>query len=261
MYPDFQNIINLYNIDFSTDQISEILDIPKTVIRTCLHDNHVSIRSISDYDQRQYIVDDNFFNTIDTEEKAYILGFWMADGYVSQDHNSIQITLQYSDRHILQMMKQAFHTNYPITSNQEKNITTLRIVSKQLVRDLVELNVVQKKSLILLPPPHDSVPQEMYPHLVRGYFDGDGSIWYDKSVNQYRMDMLGTYAVLDDFRKRLNWVENKIRFTQNNITCRMGYGGNHRVYDNLSVLYQDAHIFLQRKYQKYVDLEKLIMSK
>lgn len=47
---------------------------------------------------RKYFFDESRFHDIDTEEKAYWLGFLYADGYINEDRHAIEIGLKASDK-------------------------------------------------------------------------------------------------------------------------------------------------------------------
>ena len=64
-------------------------------------------------DNSKYNVNDCFFETIDTEQKAYILGFIYADGYNSGYR--LQITQLVQDADILYQIKESMESDHPIT--------------------------------------------------------------------------------------------------------------------------------------------------
>ena len=68
-------------------------------------------------DLRRYKVDDNYFNIIDSEHKAYWLGFMIADGFLSNAGHATEsfgMTLKSTDRHILEEFKKDLNSTYPI---------------------------------------------------------------------------------------------------------------------------------------------------
>ena len=72
----------------------------------------------------KYVFDKTFFQEIDTEEKAYILGFIYADGNISNiendKHYRIRILLKKSDSNILEKIKTAIKYTGPIHYRKSK---------------------------------------------------------------------------------------------------------------------------------------------
>ncbi len=85
-------------------------------IRDILVKNGVEMRS-NKQNSRKYSVNDDYFSIIDTEEKAYWLGFIFADGYISNKNGKrVGITLKSSDRdHIIKFAK-AISATYPVNT-------------------------------------------------------------------------------------------------------------------------------------------------
>ena len=55
--------------------------------------------------QRKYSINETFFDIIDTQEKAYVLGLLYADGYNNTDRNSVSLGLKETDREILDKVR------------------------------------------------------------------------------------------------------------------------------------------------------------
>lgn len=130
-------------------------------------------------DLRKFKVDDEYFKNIDCENKAYLLGFIITDGTISTKRNRIVLKLKESDIDILKFMNKEIAGDYKLSkdSNTIRNKTfysyRLEIKSKALVDQLISLGIVTNKtSKEYLPILSD----ELMPHLIRGIFDGDGSI-------------------------------------------------------------------------------------
>lgn len=211
-------------------------------------------RNSSYYDQRIYNINDNYFDNINTPEKAYFLGFIMADGCVLDKHNQLQFNIHKRDRDILVYFLNLLESNYPIIKHKEDYVSMV-VTSKKIVNDLILLGIVPNKTKVLKMP---KINKELYPHLIRGYFDGDGSIWFDKQANSYRIQFIGTENILTSIKQILQLSDNKLRYTNDDKTiCRLGYSGNIKVFDILSLLYNNSTIHLERKYQKYLECKKL----
>lgn len=132
--------------------------------------------------QRRYTLNNNFFDKIDTEEKAYFLGLLYADGYNCEEWGTVQISLQEEDKHILEKFKEVIKGNMPLifyekTSKNKnwKNMYRLTICSKTFTERLKLLGCMQAKSMIVEFPNEKQVPSYLLNHFIRGYFDGDGS--------------------------------------------------------------------------------------
>jgi len=134
---------------------------------------------------RKWAVDESFFDVLDTEEKAYWLGFLFADGSVHQggttrrgkDPWCLLINLAAKDREILERLKLSLKSTYPVTviAKSKHPMVTLRIVSAKLCTSLVKHGCVPQKTQKELHIP-EAIPHDLIPHFIRGYFDGDGYV-------------------------------------------------------------------------------------
>lgn len=207
---------------------------------------------------RTYSLDENVFETIDTEEKAYWLGFLYADGYVSDAKNDIEIGLAKKDMAHLEKAKLFFDTDRPLhkktkrTGEKEYVGYRLIITSQKLKTDLINKGCVNKKSLILKFPTEKQVPKTLLPHFVRGYFDGDGSVTHANKGRQIAAEILGASDFIDGL---IDWVDcspTKHSFNHSVRTFRIQlFGPKAHVF--FEKIYKDATIYLDRKYAKYVN--------
>ena len=244
-----EQIIELYNKGYSFSQVGILVGKSKSGVRGTLRKFNINTnRTLGNYDSRKYKIDDDYFECIDTPNKAYILGFIMADGCVMQERNTVTITIHRDDVEILEFIRKEFNTEYPLRVLKEKYLT-LSIISKKMVSDLVSLGIVSRKTKVLKLP---TIPKPLYPDLFRGYFDGDGSIWFDKQAKAYRIQILGTTDVLNGFKNVLGLRDNKLRAAnKDNTVFRLGYSGNVNVSNILSSVYFEDRFCLKRKFLKY----------
>jgi len=196
------------------------------------------------------------FSKIDTEEKAYWLGFFYADGYVSKNSNHIEISLQLSDINHLKKFNKFLNRTSKIHTNQ--NRCRISMNCKKLHEDLISKGCIPNKSLILKFPKKDVVSNYLVKHFIRGYFDGDGSIMHrtnKKYISPY-ISIIGTLEFIKDLRIRADWKILKIYKDKRhkNNTYFISYIGKY-VYNMLDFLYEDASIYLDRKYKKYLELK------
>lgn len=93
----------------------------------------------------------------------------------------------------------------------------------------------------------------MFPHFIRGYFDGDGFVsnYFHRKRKEYKIGILGTYDFLswvndvlfqNGVSKRNISVRNKINLIQYNTKDKNNI---------FNFLYNNSTIFLERKYKKF----------
>lgn len=118
---------------------------------------------------RMYLVNAHALDVIDTEAKAYLLGFIAADGYVSGD--GLGFTLHQKDADILCQVKDVLGSTHPLRPIARDRLA-LDISSRPLAARLAELGLSGAKTTSVLPPV--GISSELLPHWLRGYWDGDG---------------------------------------------------------------------------------------
>lgn len=163
------------------DVIAKHFGITPGLVRTIIRERGGRILSISER-KRVYSLNEDFFSCIDTEEKAYILGFIYADGSVSPEKGTLCISQSKPDLQILEKIKTSMGSSSPVhvyinsRSNMNRKPTAiLSIHSKKLLSDLSRHGCVKNKTFKTSFPFH-SLSSDLYRHFIRGYFDGDGSI-------------------------------------------------------------------------------------
>lgn len=138
---------------------------------------------------RKHKINDSFFDVVDTEHKAYWLGFLMADGciYAGSGKASyrLQINLSDIDKRHLEKLNKDLSSDYTVITKNIKNKKTLKtytccqlkINCTKLCKSLMKLGVVPRKSIICKMP---ILRNDLIRHYLRGYFDGDGCITGNK---------------------------------------------------------------------------------
>lgn len=204
---------------------------------------------------RKYTVDEDFFSQIDTEEKAYWLGFLYADGYVSEKTTQIELQLKEADYLHLVKFSSAVNSNRPIYQTkkmiQGKEYIGYRVTinSVKMRNDLISKGCVPKKTYDISFPDKDIVPLHLVHHFIRGYVDGDGCYTFT-SGNKLSVEVIGTEAFLKGYIDSLSLHENTLhsfaRLKHDKIK-RVMYSG--RFAENIiEQLYEDASVYLDRKY-------------
>ena len=133
------------------------------------------------------------FSCIDTEEKAYWLGFLYADGNVRE--NKISLELAVKDKEHLEKFNQFMEKEKDILTSGHR--VRCLFMDKKVYQDLVNLGVVPNKSLILKFPNYNQVPKNLIRHFIRGYVDGDGSLSYTTTGKLVKTSFLKETNVAD----------------------------------------------------------------
>lgn len=210
--------------------------------------------------ERKYTFNIDFFKPPLTEFSAYWLGFISADGYISSP-KELAIQLKDTDYEHLKKFNKCLNGNIPVTFFEKKPrvicgkltgtsyLAQIRVFSKELVLDLNNLGVYPKKSFTLGFPNLES--DFLTWCFVRGYFDGDGSIYYDKNRKQLKAKITSASPAFkngfSEFLKRFGIKT--FMGKEKNIDCGITGKESHKIF--FSNLYDDAEMFLDRKYKKY----------
>lgn len=264
-------IINLYKTGkYNFDELSKKFNIPTGTIPSLLKRRECRFRTLSEA-QRRYKVKEDFFDVIDTQEKAYFLGFLYADGCNNVRNNTVTIGLQERDKEILEKLRDLISPDRPLyyfdRSRDRKrkgfensqNVYALTICNKHISNRLAELGCGQAKTHTLTFP--EWLDKNLIRHFIRGYFDGDGGICIPilKSPNLNIISTLSFCTSLKEIVWNVLSINMGIHTPQNcknnNIRC-LESGGRQKVTTFLDWIYKDSTIHLQRKYEKYLLIKK-----
>lgn len=215
-------ILDLYNNQkISLNKIQKQFHISADRLKSILEENDVHIRSHRE-SRFQYPFNENYFDNIDTPDKAYFLGFIYADGFVLKNHdkgrghNVLGITL--AETEPLEKINKYIECNKPIFSftqdgyKKDSQKYRLTFPSDHLVESLKKWGCTERKTFTIKFP--DFLPENLIHHFIRGYFDGDGSVFmYSKKNNgkEYMnlgITICGTEQFLTDLIKAANLPEN-----------------------------------------------------
>lgn len=270
--PSPEKIIELYLSGKDTYQVAEECESNQTFVLNTLKQHNIPRRSTYSYTTK-YIPNEKFFDMIDSEEKAYTLGFFYADGnnYVKGNHSyEVSIKLQEGDRAILERFRDMLSPQSEVYFSKKQKETYqnqygLRINSKLMAEQLIKLGCVRAKSLILTFPEW-LIDPKLQQHFIRGYFDGDGSLYSKKPSHTGHINYEWKLTSTDMFCAKVKQIIEdtlKIRSYQsichpkdNKITSKLTVGGNRQIRKVLDWLYSGATIYLERKYQKYQEMIK-----
>ena len=222
--------------------------------------------------RQKYKFQENFFEIIDTQEKAYWLGFLFADGNVYKKRNSYYIKLSVCDKEVIERFKQDISAEYPITVTYSNNrinpLYSITICSKKMGLDLIDKGCVPCKSLILEFP--KNIPKWLNRHFIRGYFDGDGCVCvYNKKythtclsgVKNYvykriAINICGTKEFLSKLCSIIN-IGHVYKEKRKTANCyRLECQDKKRIMRLYNYLYYKSSFCLYKKYAKFKEFYK-----
>ena len=130
------------------------------------------------YRPRRYTCDHSYFSAIDTQEKAYWLGFVAADGYVHQRLCLLKLTLASHDASHVQRFAAALQSTYPLHQRRQGSrysVAAVGVRSATLVAALATWGITQRKSATV--PWPAVLRSDLLRHYLRGYVDGNGGFY------------------------------------------------------------------------------------
>lgn len=199
---------------------------------------------------------EHIFDQIDSEEKAYWLGFIFADGYISSSpirkgvKSVYQFELSLGIKDIEHLNKFKRFMDYEKDIITDGNRCRFVVTNKYLWTLLNELGCTPNKSLSLTFP---DIPQNLVKHFIRGYFDGDGCISrhvHNTCVTPH-IELLGTKQMLEQILLYSN-ISAKYKHDKRHSeeTWSLEWSKQEGI-DFINYLYQDCSIYLDRKYELY----------
>lgn len=195
-------------------QIADYLGYTERQIRGCI--NHMGLT-------KNRKINDEYFNNIDTSEKAYYIGFIYADGWIVYNENNrnyeFGMELQSCDKYILEDLNNRLGGQNIIYHNNPKETVIdghiahsnhsdiLRIYSKKLVLGLMNNGICTNKSQKSTFP---NISDDLFSDFLRGYIDGDGCYW--KYKNHYYMHITSANdSILKHIQERLDLLDIETR--------------------------------------------------
>lgn len=202
----------------------------------------------------------DFFSVIDNQDKAYWIGFIAADGYVriKGEGRTLYVELSSVDKEHLVKFANIFDRKIQERTRKQRsgylsNMVYCTVCCASLCNDLMEKGIIPRKSYSdNLKTVMDHIPDGFMNHFVRGYFDGDGSIHFDKKKSAH-LSFVSNYGFLERLRAEiLRYVSVSCPVIKkmsrgNGIAHNLTWEGNNQAFKLAQWLYQDASIYLKRK--------------
>ena len=171
-----QTIIDLYtNHKYSQSQLAQKFSCTTYLIHKVLIDNNIKIVTQPRINKE---VKEDYFTNIDTERKAYFLGFIFADGCIYKNQLSLEIHVR--DKDLLETFKKELSLNSKISIRKRENSETccIRVSSPQIANDLEKYGIIRNKTYQTTHLP--KIKESVLPHFIRGLIDGDGNFYINE---------------------------------------------------------------------------------
>ena len=264
---DDQTIIGYYHQTRQIVKTAKDLHIDHKQVKRVLLSHGINL-----YRKRRYTLDEQFFDVIDTEAKAYFLGLLWADGNNS-GQGSFSLKLSVRDRDIVERFREELKSSRPIYEIRNiyctdrygvkhvcRDAVNLVISSRYMVSRLESVGLIPNKTSTLRFPSSDVVPLNLMHHFVRGYFDGDGTVSAhipkDRKLTVFTVEMvMKNKALADDLVKTLNQVGiDHLSLRKAGTVYKISiFSGSVRI-KFMQWLYKEANIYLTRKREKFDQL-------
>lgn len=227
----------------------------------------------------------DFFDIIDSEEKAYILGLYLADGYCDSKNHRITFNQTEADIELINIVKNAICPTARLIYRKSrkfmgiynkiingKPMYSISIHSPHICKTLESYGMGNRKTY-LCNTDLSFIPDEYMIHFIRGYFDGDGTTCIVRGTTTKNRKYENVTVRIISYRKEHLFKIQTFLKSMYNITTTIHQES--RPNSNCSLicinnkpdfikfrelLYKDAHYYLKRKKDKMLEIKFEIKS-
>jgi len=213
---------------------------------------------------------ENFFKKW-SPEMAYVLGFFTADGCMIKNNRGAHfIEFYITDKDLLIKIKEVLGCDHKLSRKETrdgcKTAYRLQLGSKEMFNDLLLLGFTPRKSNIVTLP---KIPNKYFFHFVRGYFDGDGNVFFGRRKDRRNKNFIlqvgftcGSEIFLQELYKKIKLLSNIVggSLCKSSRAYRLQFSIN----DSLvlyALMYNNVlnDLFLERKrivFSKYLNMDR-----
>ncbi|MFC4023004.1 LAGLIDADG family homing endonuclease [Oceanobacillus longus] len=235
-------IIRLYIEGYSTVDIGKRANVSSRYINLLLKENNIERRPRGSW-KRIYQLNEHYFKTW-TNNMAYILGFFIADGTVARESQFISFAQK--EKYILESIRKEIGSEQPLYLNKKTDVYILTLNSKIMKEDIMTIHgIMPNKSYDVKFP---EVPEKYLSHFVRGYFDGDGFVKYHKYFVSF---VGGSESFMTTLKKEIEKLGFETNFTRHGTYFRVYVSGRKTIKLFSDWMYKDKGLYLVRKYNEF----------
>jgi hypothetical protein len=223
-----------------------------------------------------FIKNHDYFDIINTETKAYLLGFFIADGYL--DNKRVRIQNSIDDLEIIELFRKELtpdtticYTNKQTGAKFRKIQCATGLTSVHMIKTFKEkYDIVSNKTQNSeFKFDFNTIPKEFHRDFIRGYFDGDGSVsFHSNNFNTIFFNFSFVFNSLNFTNQIANIFENLFQIkpivyktegkTSTWFALRFDYKRRRafKIKEIYDYLYKDSTIYLNRKkikFEQYIE--------
>lgn len=243
-----EQIIDLYINGWKMNEIGKKFACKPEKISEVLRNNDVQIKKNRTTNR---LLNEDYFNSIDSPTKAYFLGLLFTDGSVCNDRKrqtNISIGLQESDKAILERLKKELNSGSALNYSKRKGKNgefNFSVRSNKIANDLAKYNIIPNKTYLI---DNLILPVGYEKDFIRGFIDGDGSIYF--SANRWHVNITShSKQILEQIRNICDaWIKknNHNTVTECNDVYKITWNGIY-AQQLLKVLYYNNCCSIARK--------------
>jgi intein-encoded DNA endonuclease-like protein len=265
---DYNLVIEKYNELKNLKKVAKSFGVSLRPIKRILKKNNVELTN------RRYNLNHDYFEEIDTEEKAYWLGFLFADGCVRKTKSGSQLTLKLSVKDVnhLKKFKTDINSEHNVVYSQSNTISKkgtpsvsdnclIRVNSNKLIDDLINQGCMPRKTFTIDKP---KINEKFYKDFIRGFYDGDGNFFYSEKT---KISVVTIVCASENFREFLIDVISKIpnigKIHEDKEKYTIKIVNIVGIVSFLDYVYEKSNVHLNRKkeyYEKYREYRTNIES-
>lgn len=220
-----------------------------------------------------YQLNENYFETIDSREKAYFLGLLAADGCIHKSipgkrHTRIALVLKEEDKYIIEKFASAINFTGNVNTNTIRKgkyighqYSRILFTSNKMASDLEKYGINRNKSHALTFP---AIPKEYDYDFIRGYFDGNGSVfisnekhWRTKKITPViHFRFCGPQELLSIIKTKLG-VKGVLHKEKQSFVYDLHCKRNVQANIFFNKIYTDTNLYLKRKYEIFKNAQRL----
>lgn len=210
---------------------------------------------------------DNRYNNISKNKdfEYYLIGLIASDGCIYEKKNRIELSLHIDDIDIIKLIANKIGISYYEDTNGKSPRARILFTSKDFLKKLLDIGITPRKSKNMCLNISKIDNNYIYA-FIRGYFDGDGSIFFTNSKSTINKDKKLKRINIVGNKDTLLKIQNVLKQNKINSYINLLYkGGTHVSFDFYALrihrqsdimlfknfIYNNFTIFLKRKYDKF----------